>query len=497
MLMAKNKTTQEPLPSKAEKNLNIASTIILAIIVVTFIAAPTVTGILGSGAVSFGSYAGRPIEHTGDNFFGNQVRQMAQFQSNQLPPETLWRQAFQNAAFRVAIQVEAEEAGVLISSPLVDNELRQFGPYLDQDGQFSPQIFRETPDADKARYRQDVEQSLLQNEWIQTRITGPKLPNQILRDALALSYPQRKFDYVSFSEEDYPLSEVERWGKENERLFRTMVLSRITITTSDKDAEFVRSEILKGERTFESLAEAYSKDQYAQMGGSIGKIAYHELLNDFAQESDLESLFNLRSGELSQIYQTPVGWSVYRVQEGAKSAQLNDPQTLQAIRQYMNLNERGLIEDYLNKIAQEFTQIVQNRGWEAALRQFNKSTKETGFIALNFGNNPLLPNFSPGPDGELGGLNSSESFFRQTFKLNPNQASIPISSNRRVFVFRLKEIKQAPGPNDRPLDAMVQQAQFSISNQRVQQYQNLLLSSYKFKDNFEEGYRQRLRTFQE
>lgn len=483
--------------SRSERNLNIASTIVLAVIVVTFIAAPTVTGFLGSGAVSFGSYAGRSIDHTNDNFFGSQVRQLAQFQSNQVPPEALWRQAFQNAAFRVAIQVEAEEAGVLISNPLIDNELRQFGPYLDASGQFSPQLFRETPDADRARYRQEIQESLLQQAWLDVRVTGPRYPEALVRRILQLSYPQRKFDYVSFSGEDFPLTQARSWGQENGKLFQTMVLSRITITTSEKDAQQVRGEAERGERTFESLAEAYSKDRFAQLGGSMGRVPYHELLPDFADEADLQALFLLPSGSLSPVFKTPVGWAFYRVQEAAKPADLQDEQTLKAIREYLIANERGLVDDFLKRQAEEFTRVARERNWEAAVRQVGKTSRQTDFLAINFGNHPLLPSVGPGPDGELAGLSSSEEFYRQAFVLPVGGLTPPLGLNRRIFVFRLAEVRTEP-PADQPQpDSRVEQAQFFISNQRISQYQNLLLSSYKFRDNFEEGFRQRLRTFQD
>lgn len=491
----KNEKAQEQ--TKAEKNLNIASTVILAIIVVTFIAAPTVTGFLGQGAVSFGSYAGRSIDHTNENYFGSQVRELAQYRSDQIPPESLWRQAFQNAAFRVALQVEAEEGGVLISNPLIDNQLRQFGPYLDRDGNFSPQLFRETPDADKARYRQDIQESLLQSEWVNIRITGPKIPQRILQKALEIAYPQRQFDYVAFTQEDYPLSEAESWGRSNSKLFKTMVLSRITITTSEKDALQVLEEAKKGERTFESLAEAYSKDQFAQVGGSMGRVSYHELQGDFSQPEDLDALFNLNAPSLSPVYKTPLGWAIYRVQEGAKPANFEDAGTQQAVRQYLLTNERGIVEDYLNKKASELRELIQTSGWDAALQRFNKTAATTEFVSINFGNHPLLPALNPGSGGELSGLNNSEEFYRQVFTLSAGQVSKPLPSNRRVLLFRLKEIKDRPGEGDKNLDALVQQAGFYLPNQRVQQYQNSLLGSYKFKDTFEEGYRQRLRTFQE
>ncbi len=494
--MAK-KIEKSPEPTKAEKNLNIASTIILAIIVVTFIAAPTVTGLLGQGAVSFGTYAGRSIDHTNENFFGNQVRELAQYRSDQFPPESLWRQAFQNAAFRVALQVEAEEGGLLISNPLIDHQLRQFGPYLDNEGNFSPQLFRETPDADKARYRQDIQESLLQSEWLAVRITGPKIPDFVLRKTLEIAYPQRKFEYVSFSDDDFPTAEAASWGKDNARLFQSMVLSRITITTSEKDAQQVREEAQKGGRTFESLAEAYSKDQYNQVGGSMGRVHYHELMGDFSQQTDLDALFNLRAGTLSPVYKTPLGWAFYRVQEDSKPANLEEEATQKAVRQYLLNNERGFVEDYLKKKAAEFRDLALGAGWDTALRRFNKSSTSTEYVSINFGNHPLLPVFNLGQGGELSSLNNSEDFYRQAFRLAPDQVSSPISANRRFVLFRLKEIKEKAGDSDPSLDALVQQASFYLPNQRVRQYQNLLLSSYKFKDNFEEGYRQRLRTFQE
>ncbi len=490
--MAKTiKDTPEKKDPKSNR-VNIASTLVLAFIAITFIGAPAISSVLSLGAVSFGSYAGKSIDYTNSNFFGNQVSEISRSQQTETTSmaqtQSIWRQAFEAAALRTAIEVEAEASGVLISTPIIDNAVRNYPTYV-VDGQFSPERFRETPEAERSENRRDISTSLLQSEWIQTQVYGPELSDTVVSFIQNMAYPQRKFDYVVFTDEDYPDSEAETFGKANPNLFQSMVLSRITITTSAQDAAQVLSEIQKGDRTFENLAKTYSKDSYAQQGGSMGRLRYYELRGDFENGTELEQLFGLQQSAVSPVYKTPLGWSIYRVQEPSQSADFTQPETVQVVKQYLLKNERELVDDYLKLRATEFQTQAEAGSLQVAARPLGKTPQTTGFFAINFGNNELLPSVVTAGTQDLGGLSNSEEFYRATFSLKPGEVSTPIVGDRRILVFTLNEEKTGPDADAVPPEFMLQQYKNYLIGKRLQAYQDGVFRSYKFKDNFEEGFK--------
>jgi peptidyl-prolyl cis-trans isomerase SurA len=87
-----------------------------------------------------------------------------------------------------------------------------------------------------------------------------------------------------------------------------------------KKMEEIRERLLKGE-PFAELARKYSQDPSASAGGDLGVLSPNDL-----DPSLRQALTSLKTGDISQVLQTPGGWNILKVVEviGAKEVALNE-----------------------------------------------------------------------------------------------------------------------------------------------------------------------------
>jgi len=144
--------------------------------------------------------------------------------------------------------------------------------------------------------------------WLAQR----NLNQQTFREELELQLLLEKIveDEVEVTEQ-----EVAQFYESNRKQLErpeAVQVSHITVTTKE-EAETIRQQIMDGEITFEKAAEEHSIDPYGREdGGLLPPMGRGELPNE-AWEPVREQAFKLNAdGEISPVFQTPMGWDILR-----------------------------------------------------------------------------------------------------------------------------------------------------------------------------------------
>ncbi len=491
------KKTNSPKPSGEDqiqikrhtpRGLYIFSVIILVIIVVTFIGAPVVGKIGGTGRIVFGYFKGKPIEYIPGNYFSQQKDLLAEQLRSQGDQKDnfeaqvyqVWRGAFDRTTFHTALVTLMEESGVHVSENLIDESLASYPAYL-ENGEFSEKRYRQTPLSERYAIRKTVRENLLFQAYLQD-IGSIPLSGKEIQFLKSLASPERKVKYVLFPFTSYPESEVLSYLKANEAKFKRARFSLVTITTGKRDAEKVHERIEKKEITFEDAARSYSKDPFAEKGGDMGFRYAYELESIIKKPEDTAKIFSLAKGQISQPVESSDGWLIFRCDESAILADSTDPEVKKTVRTYMMSFERGKIEDYLLEEAKKFKEESKSTAatFEVLATKRGLAVKETDYFPINFGNSVFLKPVSQ-TDSILAGAAFRESFFVTAFSLKPNETSDPVVLGDSITLLKLVDERAVKIEDLQILEVYLPYIVQRFTEEHVQQF---IVTSKDFKDDF-------------
>jgi parvulin-like peptidyl-prolyl isomerase len=370
---------------------------------------------------------------------------------------------------------------MVVTDAQIDKALVSLPDYQ-KDGKFSEELYRNTPAADRFRSRQQTKTQLLIQYYVNDRTQGALVSDDTKNFIAAMAYPQRKFSFVTFTDADFPLTLVSDYALKNKNLFRTIDVSKITVN-SEGDAQKVREEAVKGDKTFADLAKTYSKDSQTEAGGALGVKRYYDLKSEITKTADLDKLFSLTAGAISPVITGDKVWAIYKVNTAAADADVTTADTLAVVRAYIAKSERGLLEDNLEAQAKDFSAAAKVN-FAAAAKKINKTPETSGWVALNFGNHDLFPSLTASSKNSVfRGLAANEDFFKQTFRLEAGQVSGPILASPAVLVVKADEVKTAPAKEDTPV--LPTSVESSITQERSQALEKVILASPKLEDHFQ------------
>ncbi len=470
------------------------SVAILVVIVVTFIWAPAGGRGRGTGGkIEFGTYQGKPVEYYSSNFFAERVAAVnEQLRGSNQESEDLeavayqvWRTAFDQTVVHLAFLAEAARAGAWVSDDRLDEVLIQSGPWS-QGGVFNEERYRATSDADKYAYRKLFREQLL-DEQVQRDLLGDIQYSQKEVDFFkAMISTQRKFSFVSFAFRDFPEAEVKAYGEKNPDRFRRIKLSQILIKTSESEAREIRRKLEDRSASFEELARAHSKDAYAEKGGDAGWRYFYDLESDFEQKEPLEAVMGLAEGALSDVLPSRYGWVIYRCDSPALRPDLSDGETAQRVRGYMMRYEKGQVEDYMLKRAEDFRLRTRDLGFLGAALAQNLKAQATEYFPLNYqGVYFLAPVRAVGQEVDISSAAANEEFFLKAFRLAPGDISEPVLLEDQVIVLRLEDVREAP---QEQLDLSAEYFSYFARQALEADLQAGLLKPEYLKDNFHDTF---------
>jgi len=255
-----------------------------------------------------------------------------------------------------------------------------------------------------------------------------------------MSSVMRSFRMVAFLVDDYPDSEYRAYAAENEALFGSIHLSRIVISSSEKEAARILNSIKDGTSTFEDTARSQSQDTYADRGGDMGARYVYELEQEITNSADREKILSLAKGEYSDVIRFNNMWAFYKVHEELKKPDFDDAAVMERLRWYVRTFPRGRMEEWAITQAREFIANAEISGFSGAASMIGKEVHEFGPLPLNYGSVDLFAAIEyfeiPGLSSqEISGLSQNEKFWETAFSTELNTPTEPVVQGSKVLVF--------------------------------------------------------------
>ncbi|MCL2762910.1 MAG: SurA N-terminal domain-containing protein [Treponema sp.] len=312
--MAKEKKTSEKNDSemmrrfKASPFVVIGSFAILILVVVTFVGGDLLSGGgfgAGGGDLTFGYYDKVPIGYVPGNFFAQYYDMIVRWRQNTMNQDIsfmgyqIWREAFEAAAIHTAMLHEMKKSGYTTPAKTVDREVAKL-PHFQENGRFSLTLYRQMDDNYRLSLWRQVQDDITKDIF-NSDVMGLLKPAAEAEFISRMAFLQRNFAMAVFSVDAYPDTEYTAYAEENSGLFRSVHLSMITVSSSEREAQRVLALIKEGEITFEDAARAHSKDNYADRGGDMGPRTVHELHFDIPEDTVRETVTALAKGEYSAV----------------------------------------------------------------------------------------------------------------------------------------------------------------------------------------------------
>ena len=486
---SKKKEGISRVPAGQSMGRYVLTVIILVVVVVSFVVAPSIVGSFGGGSTLFARYKGQELRVPEDPFLPRVLTWYVQLYESQLQSQSdepvqlspsqirqIWRQAYEESKLFIASVAEAQRNGIVFSDQQVDRKLAGFSEFR-EDGEFSFEVYNTTSVEQirtltllaenllmADRYYEDVtgianrfsrmkEAQTFQQYLIYRQIYGPEqfvqqfgaqIPQRVISSAeeeyfAAMGAPRRQLGFVQFRYDAYPESEVVSYLQDHTQRFERIDLSSITVLSSEEDAIAARNRIVNREATFEEVAESVSTDTAAAQGGSLGETWFYELEREFEDAAVLETVYDLEAGEISDVLQTVNGWVIYRANEQAIEPDAADDEIIAEVRSYMQTSERGLIENFVEQQAAEYVVDARENGFLTAAVARDRTTSTTNYFPVNFERLPYLPSVTTEDGNAISNAAFRQPFFEAAFSLEEGEISEPVLLRDSVIVLRLED----------------------------------------------------------
>ena len=369
---------------KFQQRISYGAMIVLAVIVVSFIAWPVLQGgFSASGNVRLGLYRGEPIRYDPDYglFASNFQSLLQQFGVDSSSSDFERRSVFLRAFFATVRQYGRyfflRDLGTDVSRKEANTLLyRQFV----QEGRLDRAAWnRLQNDPNRLKNAQNImiyaaSGEIWEDIYSSVDLIGPK-ELELLVPTLG---DMRKVSYLYYRISDYPESEVEEFYNANRELFQKQFLRRISLDSGAK-LKKLETELSAG-GNFGELAQLYSDDVYSQSKGEYGRQFYYELRDFFFEGSEKGSItqeqatewttqiFNLNRGEYAGPFQLGEKFFFFQLktqaeldeEEDAQEASKEAEQSVEtressftavasAVRSYIQVNELATITDYFRR----------------------------------------------------------------------------------------------------------------------------------------------------
>lgn len=476
---------------------------ILVIVVIAFVWVPAMgSGVAGrADDLTFGTWRNKPIRFAPDSFFSSQIEEVKEYYNQQGMTEDnaqflhyqIWRQAFENTVIHTALLDQAKQHKLTVSDEYLDVQMTKH-PYFIDNGVFSLRRFREAPVHVKASIRDSIRESVVKSRFVSDQI--PVYNSNETEFIKEMAREERSLDFVSFSLDNYPDSERLQFAAANPAPFRQINLSRITLTGTEKEANDLRSRIDSGAILFEDAARNSSRDGFAARGGALDWRYNWELRSDFDNPDDLTTLMQLPAGSLSPVYKSSTGsWLLFRVEEDSRSPDSLAADYLATVKDYMNRFEKGRIEDWGIKQAEQFKAAWETDGYSGEFGDFAASrgllASRTNSFPLNYGNLfdlgyfSLFDSIDSTQTPQLAAAHTNIRFLETVFGLRENQLSEPLVLGNNVIVLKVAEILEA---EEFKLSMISSYYPYLLQESVQNELSRSILADPRFKDSFIDTY---------
>jgi hypothetical protein len=480
--------------------------VVLVIVILAFVLVPAIVpSAVGANdaAFTFGKWGKTPIKYTPQGYFANTREYYARYaQVYGYSEFQVWRQAFESTTVHIAALDFMQKAGYEPPKAVVDKRVSELSQFQDN-GRFSLAKYNSLSNTQKLALWKDVHDGMITERFVSDS-TSLKISQKEADFVGSMTKNMRKFSVAVFPLSDYPESELISYENEHSDLFRSLHLSQITISSSEKDAQTILDDVKSGASTFEDAAKAHSADSFAEKGGDAGARLAYELQSLIPDEEQRNAVLTLPVSALSSIVKVPAGWAFFRAEEAPKSLDTTNSENLAKVRTYLLANERGRLEDFILAQAEVFAADSAERGFDTILEQRGIDKKEFGPVPVNYGDSTLFSTLSSFGISELGGAATSENFWKTAFTTEFGKPSAPIVLGDNIIVLCPVKEDAAPvaveGGDDSTTTASASSESspekntsdtfksWWANNESQSALQNSIMSNPKLEDNFFQTY---------
>lgn len=428
------------------------SVVFLVLVVVVFVFSPVVGAFVPTNdSIVFGEYDGIPIEYAYGNYFYEQQQQIAASWNQETTEDTyqwqvyqIWKSAFDNTVIHTAIVAEADKSGLSVTDKAVDDYLLTQGPYIDENGVFSAELYNQSSSTQRASVREEVRETLRFQTVIGDMFSSVTSPNEV--EFIAdMAKEEKSFDYVLFSLADYPQERAVSYAQANLMDFTEINISMITLASDDQEAaDDLYSRLSSGEVLFEDAARNNSIDGFAEDGGEAGWFAFHDIAALFDTEQSAHEIFSLAPGQISALYSTDYGFNIFKVNDSPRVPDLEDAQVIAGIKDYIISTEADMVREYMSGVADEFTAVAREAGFESAVTQKGLSSFSAAPTPLNVGGSSFMKSFNYTDEGSyLTSMINNDQALSELYAVPEGGLSEPIEVDNGVLVAYCSEIAES------------------------------------------------------
>ena len=484
---------------KQSPGIYIGSVVILVLVIVTFLGGDLLSGGRfgsGGGDLVFGYYDKESVSYIPGNYFSENYQNILRYYQSQGVEVSdlwigaqIWRMAYEGALMHTAVMDIMKRSKYSVPDRVVDREVAMLSRFQ-ENGRFSQDLYRQTSEATRlSLWRQEQERLtklMFFNDFSDLLISKGEA-----RFMGNMASSPRTYEMVSFYVDDYPDSEYLSYARDNETLFNSIHLSIITVTSNEREARRILASVNDGTVTFEDAARNQSQDIYASNGGDMGTRFFYELEREIPVAVNRDRVYNLRSGEISDVIQTVDGWSFFRIESGAIKPDFNDEIVMERVRSYIRNFQRGRMEDWAISRANLFISDARDLGFEEAASSWGLERDFFGPITMNFGNVDLftsLESFAVNgiSSQDFSSLSRNENFWRTIVSARLNSPSEPLVQGSNVLVFLPAEETETDETFIEGVEAMYSSWWLRyVTEQLIQQY---FVNSEKTDDRFWDTY---------
>lgn len=484
--------------SKQHKNIGlmIGSILILMLTIIAFIFVPAMSQ---SGSNSeemvFGSFGDSKIEYVAGNYFQRQIdyinnvyRDSDTLSDNvEYKRQLVWQTAFNQTVIQKAIEENLSKSGVLISDSQIDKAMVERGAFS-EDGVFSEELYKNASSSYKFDLRNQYEEELLREQYLTDVMYGVRRSNGLIDFIANIGADEKSFNYVIFNSENIDDEYFASYVSANLDLFSKASLNKITIFSSEEDAEKLQTKISSDEISFKDAATAESKDSYAAEGGNAGELYFYDILTDVESKEAANAVFALKDKEITDVIKTSYGWVIYQMINTPVMPDLTSKDMLDDVKTYMSRNEKGLLEDYLVMKGTEFSNKITDSDFRSTALSMNIENGTTDYFAINYGNNRMIPSSITSATDQNDSFSSAafdDLFLERIFALKNNgDVSDPLILGNNIIIVQLAGSKISEMIPEASMEYYKYQVETEISGYMQSDLQNYVLASDEFKDNF-------------
>jgi hypothetical protein len=225
---------------------------------------------------------------------------------------------------------------------------------------------------------------------------------------------------------------------------------------------------------------------FAERGGDAGIRMTYELESVVPNRDERMALMRLQAGEISDIIRTDDGWLFFRAETSPRFADTNDVTMLGKIRSYMMTFERGQIENFFIRQAEEFSALAREYDFDTAIEEKEMTKRSFGPVPINYGNSEIFTSLSSSSVAEIRNAEFLESFWQTAFSTPVGSLSEPLVIGNNIIVLYPTEER-----DDDDLNMMYREQAYtdqfapSFVNQNIRDF---FMNSPKLDNRFYESY---------